>query len=153
MWRVMSEKFGCAVRETGVQLTSSIHLPDIALFCYINSLSTQSECWNTGLPWLFPGALGKQASPVQARVPPSSSEITGLFLPAFLMCSCFLWHGQRRASELDHLMEESWWSSAVHCGWMILRVSHVSEMLRESKCISHLQINQICHMSAYLNTS
>jgi len=30
---------------------------------------------------------------------------------------------------------------------LILGVSHVSEMVRESKCISHLQINQISVIS------
>lgn len=159
MWWVMSEKFGCVVREleTGVQLTSSIHLPDVG--CFSHSLLLYKlplhPVWvlKHWVAMVFSRSNGETGQPCSGTSPPSSSEITGLFLPAFLMCSCFLWHGQRRASELDHLLEESWWSSAVHCGWMILGVTHVSEMVRESKCISHLQISQMCHTSADFNSS
>ncbi len=123
----------------------------LALFSYINSLSTHSECWNTGLPWRFPTALGNGPALFrhESHLPAQRLLPLSLCIPHVL--SLFMtwskksqWVRSSNGGELVELCSALW--------VLILGVSHVSEMVRESKCVSHLQINQICHMNAYLRS-
>lgn len=154
----MSEKFGCAVREleTGVQLTSSIHLPDTGCFsCSLQLYKLPLHPVWVLKHWVamaFSHSIGEMGQPCSGTSPTFQLRDywpLSLCIPHVL--SLFMtwskksqWVRSSNGGELVELCSALW--------VLILGVSHVSEMVRESKCVSHLQINQICHMNAYLRS-